>query len=554
MTRRTRPAATPPPAPTPPARPPRVREADLLAIGTFLLCMILGWATRNALNPDGVSYLDLARRVQEGDWGRFVQGYWSPLYPLLLAGVAVLTGAESVDLLGWVHLLNALIAGAGIWWVWRLARHRDDPRFTRAAFAILLLAAARTPRIDAVSPDLLLVAVFAALSYELLVHATARSVRLGALLGLAFLVKTSGWPWFLAAVVVLAGFAADGAARRRIAGAAAVAVGVMLLWLVPLSLKTGRPTLGTAGALNYCWYLRACDSRSPDTHRGSHRAFAPLVLSSTVHITQVRFADEPWTWQPWSDPSAWAAGVESQGRHPPTVAAQLRFWGLQTMAVFAFWWSHILLAVLLPLWWLAGRRPGRWRAFALSRSAAFGAVVLGLLGVGQFIAVHAEPRLIAPYVLLASLGLAWWLTEEPVAPGRSPRVILVATWLGLATALPRWAEHAWGHARTAAAMAERIDGIRASHARAHRDGMVGNDVVVVGEVFPLLADAWLLGVRIIAQVPPASAAVIAQRPLEEQTKLVLALPSAYRNSSAGAVWLSRGKGAFLVAPVQRTGE
>jgi hypothetical protein len=40
---------------------------------------------RFVVNPDGISYLNLATLYQHGDWMSAINGYWSPLYPLLLA-------------------------------------------------------------------------------------------------------------------------------------------------------------------------------------------------------------------------------------------------------------------------------------------------------------------------------------------------------------------------------------------------------------------------------------------------------------------------------------
>ena len=56
-----------------------------------VLALMLGaqaFAARGVLTPDGVSYLDLAQAVRSGQWSRFINGYWSPLYPLLISAIA----------------------------------------------------------------------------------------------------------------------------------------------------------------------------------------------------------------------------------------------------------------------------------------------------------------------------------------------------------------------------------------------------------------------------------------------------------------------------------
>ena len=86
----------------------KLREADWLGLLLVAICIGLGLASHNALNPDGVSYLDLATRLREGDWSHFVQGYWSPLYPTIIAIGAMLTGREGPALIGLVHLINTM--------------------------------------------------------------------------------------------------------------------------------------------------------------------------------------------------------------------------------------------------------------------------------------------------------------------------------------------------------------------------------------------------------------------------------------------------------------
>ena len=65
-------------------------EARLrLRLFFWCLAMVLGalqvWAHRNAVNPDSISYLEMAEAAAQGRWHALVNGYWSPLYPLLLS-------------------------------------------------------------------------------------------------------------------------------------------------------------------------------------------------------------------------------------------------------------------------------------------------------------------------------------------------------------------------------------------------------------------------------------------------------------------------------------
>src|SRR5690606_1794981 len=233
---------------------------------TILLCLALGWFSRGNLNVDGVSYLDIAGRMRAGEWGALVQGYWSPLYPVLLAIVLTLgsSGAAAITV---AHAFNATIAIALVMVLWRWVRRRGDLALALFTFTAFLVASARTPRIDAITPDLLLILVLVLLGLELMRADGWRGARVGLLAGLAFLVKTSAWPWLIV-ISLIAGIATWRDSERRREWLRAVGVGAipLLVWAGLLSAQAGRPTMGDTGPLGACWYLMGCDGRSPDTH------------------------------------------------------------------------------------------------------------------------------------------------------------------------------------------------------------------------------------------------------------------------------------------------
>src|SRR5258706_6251035 len=67
---------------------PYERRLTILMIS---LSLVIGaasaWLSRGAMNPDGISYLDLSDRLMAGDFRGVVNGYWGPAYPALLAAV-----------------------------------------------------------------------------------------------------------------------------------------------------------------------------------------------------------------------------------------------------------------------------------------------------------------------------------------------------------------------------------------------------------------------------------------------------------------------------------
>lgn len=532
------------------APPPATRlELSLIAGACALLCVVLGWAGRTGLNPDGVSYLDMAARFARSDWAAAVQGYWSPLYPLLLAVLGTITGATGMALLAQVHALNVVIALGIILLLWRIARAHDDPIVGRALFAAFLLASARTPRLDAVTPDLLLIGAVAGLAGELLRRDGPRWLGVGAWLGMTFLTKTSSWPWVLVTVLLLA-VAGGREARRGVARAAVVATAMMMLWVVPLSLKYHRPTLGSAGAFNACWYLERCDSRTPDEHSGRHARYGGLRLADGEGVTVADFTNTQWTYAPWSDPTAWQAEVGSITRAPLDLSDLLGYWARQAWAILTLWTPQLLCFVLLPvavLSWRRGLVATGWR----EQRMAMLVLLLGLAGIAQFVVVHAEPRLIAPFVLLAVMGCLWWWRPPGMAvPARPMRseAVLVLSWVGLVSALLRGAIYVPELMKRASEDTARFDRLTHAGDAAVPGGLRGRSIVVIGPAIPVLSDAWLFGARIVSQIPPGSAARIrGWTPVQQREMLGL-----LGQGEGDVAWMSATNGSILMAPIVRS--
>ena len=64
------------------------RSSTILRITFCSVAVTLGliqaWVTRFAMNPDGISYLDMGDGFWRGEWHMLLNGYWSPLYGFLL--------------------------------------------------------------------------------------------------------------------------------------------------------------------------------------------------------------------------------------------------------------------------------------------------------------------------------------------------------------------------------------------------------------------------------------------------------------------------------------
>lgn len=514
------------------------RVIDAAAVATVLLCALLAWTSRGYLNVDGVSYLDLAARLADGDWKSFVQGYWSPIYPVLLAlaiGPAGLSGSAAVTA---AHVLNFGIAVSAIALIWVVMRRRADAALGLLAFTSFLVCSARTPRLDAVTPDLLLLVMVLGMGLEVLRAEGWRGTRVGMWAAGAYLAKTSTWPWLL--VVALLGLVVvlrDPQRRREWTRGVAIALVPVLCWMGLLGMKSGWSTFADSGRYGECWYLRNCDGRSPDTHRGDHRDYRTWTVDSMPAVRAAVFEAGNWTYTPWSDPSAWQRGIMTQRRdltHPIEVGS---YFLRQAGVMFRYWLPLLILLVLVPGRATTRTIPalkGGWR-----RPELF-LVVAGVLGVCQFLAVHAEPRLIAPFVLLATLGFLHRLGQGVATRWRWP---VAAT--AFVIAVGTGAEHLRDQARVTTSAIQRTSTLETTFppARApHR-------VVIVGRAFGLVPDLYRARAVATAQVMELDGRILQKLPAAAQSGLAIRM----RETGASAAWFSTSDSNYSVVLLPDTG-
>lgn len=547
--RRRRPVSTDASPPTPSPTPRKQRsfgEPELLAIFAAAICLIITWFFRALLNPDGVSYLDLARLVRIGDWDGYVQGYWSPLYPAIIAALSLLTTGSPLALVILAHVVNGMAAIAGIallWWWGRQTRH---PFVTRTLLATFLLASTGLPRIEAVTPDVLLQGLMVWIGYELVFHRDRRPVASGVALGLAFLGKTSVWPWLLLSLPFRLWGAGDRDGRRRVFVSSGVALLVAAVWIVPLSVKAGHLNAGTAGRLNYGWYIEGSNARTPDTDTGRHRAYQEVVVDPTHRLDLVDFVSaDRWTYAPWSDPTAWDAGIETSNAKAPEIGELLAYWGRQARRTFGFWMLPVLLGVLLPCA-VAFWRPGLASSLTRTQRPTLVAFLLGLAGIVQFVLIHSEPRLIAPFVLLLGLAALQLFFAAPLPNGPSPAIGRnIATAIGLLGVV--WMAGSRinigiiSNAQVQTALASILhDSAVAPPTR----GPWGR-VAVAGPALPVAPAAFMAGAHIVAQLPPRSLTVAQSLPPDRQRALLLELFA----GKADVAWVSNRDGGVKRVPI-----
>ncbi|MBM3740192.1 MAG: hypothetical protein FJW39_30935 [Acidobacteria bacterium] len=460
-----------------------------------LLAAILAWTARDRMNADGMSYIDMAVGALTHGPHRLVNGYWSPLYPALLATAFAITGAGPEARFAAAHGVNWLLVLGCLWAFRRMLRHGFPdtglPAFSWMAMGWCLLYLITVAE---VTPDMLtaLCVLLAAGSACKLMRGGGPSsyAALGVLLAAGYYSKAVMFPGALLLIAILALFPLHPQHGRAGAAVALAAFALVAAPLVLLTSKhTGRLTFGETGSLNFAWYVNGVhphsgwtgggDSGQPE-HPPRVLAAQPLVLEYAQPV--------PGTYPLWYAPSYWYKGVS-----PRISPVQLA----KRLAANARWYAKLvflemggLLAGLAALLWIARSNQSlRWPARSQLWMLLWPLSMLGLYAL-----VNPENRLIGPYLALfwpAAFGLF-----RGGLPGLAERGILLAAILTVAPALVlRSAEEAASMARPddfAVAARLRELGVRP-----------GDRIAVVGRPFRAFY-AHLAGAQVVAEVPEPS--------------------------------------------------
>jgi hypothetical protein len=386
-----------------------------------LIALLLGaasaWLARQSNNPGGISYLDIADAYMRGDFANAINGYWSPLYSLLLGPALVIFRPGPYYEASVAHLVNFLIYFAamvtfdrflqavihrsrgenGAWmpeWVWIL--------FGYSAFvwsALILI------NVRYLSADLLM-AVFVFGAAAILVRMQDGPVSLGqgalfgATLGLGYLSKAAMFPlsfmFFAAALVSRLEW------RRNVPAVAAALTAFFLVispFVVALSLQKGRPTFGDAGKLVYAWYVNdviqyahwqgEAPGRGVAVHPDRRIHEHPDVFEYATPIAG--------THPIWYDPTYWHEGLEwhfdLKNQVRALIEAAKVYWDLALEA------SAPLLAICVLL--SLGSRKDLFER--LGRQWYL--LGTGILPFAMFAVVHAETRFVGAFLVIVFLGL-----------------------------------------------------------------------------------------------------------------------------------------------------
>ncbi len=421
----------------------RAVQLVILAAGIYQ-----AWMTRNAMNVDGLSYVDIARAYATGEWQTALNAYWSPLYSWLLAAVFAVAQPSPANEFAVVHAVNVacfvftmaafaffmseLVADV------RSASDADDPRawlpLELAGHAALGYALIVGLTLGHVGPDLLLTGIFfVVLGILCRMHSGAGNVLalsafLGVTLAIGYLTKAVLLP--ISVIVILcAGLILWRRPGGRLGPAVTAVVLILLIspWVVALSNQKGRFTIGDSGRLNYAW--RVDDARLFRHWQGepgdpAHGVAVHPTRALGANPTVFEFGSPvAGTYPPWYDPTYWYEGVHGRRSIVPQVRRLLQ----SVQDFFDQQWFYPTLAVLIAAGVIAGasatRSAVRMTWYVLLPVAA---------QFGLYAAVLVIPRYLAPLMVPLVTALLFALMVAAGARDTWRRAAIGAAGTGLA--------------------------------------------------------------------------------------------------------------------------
>lgn len=402
----------------------RAAQRRLLLLTTLwtvaaLLGALHSWKFREAMNPDGISYLDMADAWSRSGWRAMINGYFSPLYAILLgAGLKVLSpppyhefpAVHAVNfaiylltlacfhffLSGMIQRLRKVEGGNPLpEWIW-----------LTAGYGLFIWSSLYLIRIELVNPDMLASGILYLGAGALLRMPSAgpawrASFLLGVILGLGYLTKTVLFP--IAFVFLIAAALTAGSFRRGVQvvlTALLVFLAIASPWIVAISRSRGFFTIGESSKLAYPMMV----NEYPIIHwRGE-----PPGSGVPAHPTR-KLLDDPavyefgspirGTYPPWYDPAWWNLGMKPAFSLRRELSVILRHL-IAYLGRFVID-DGFLLAAAVALWRMGGRQwPDRSR-----RAIICATLIPAVTGLGLYALVWVEWRYLGGFLLLFWMGV-----------------------------------------------------------------------------------------------------------------------------------------------------
>jgi hypothetical protein len=401
----------------------RLPLEPILLLATVALGLFHSWLGRYAMDPDGMSYLDVGQSFFRRDWANAINAWWSPLYCWalgLVLGIARPSPKWEFPVAQLVNIVVFLLALLAFRFLLHSLVDFSRERFSSAnpddgaglpewmmillGYPIFLWIVLEVVPPWYMTPDLAVV-MFVCLTGGILLRLRTddnllRFALFGVVLGLGYWTKAILFP--LGFVALATGYwwhrSSPGWGRRMLVSALAFLF-ISSPLIILLSHQKGRFTFGDSGKLNYAWYV------SPRTFWRNWQGEVPgsgVPIHPTRQLMQhpsLFEFDGPVvaTYPPWADPSYWNEGLQWHFKLKPqlqalaaTVPGELRLLFRARPDLVA---GVIVLALLSGRMWLAGLLEF-WPLIAIS-----------VVGLALYLPLVENDRYLGGFVLVLFLSL-----------------------------------------------------------------------------------------------------------------------------------------------------
>lgn len=351
----------------------------------FLIVLMLGLShalsTRNSIDPDGVSYLDIASAYLSGDFKNAVSSYWSPLFSWVQS-IALYFSKSNVDLEPTlVHVVNFFIFlfsyGCFTFLLNELIllnKDRDEslnneslsllPEWAWIIIgnSLFLWSATNLITISILTPDLLISGIVY-LIFALLIKFKRDKenylwyLMFGVVLGCGYLTKAFIFPLafvfiFISALIINN----KNISIPRLGLSLIIFILIAAPFVYVISKKEGHLTFGESGKLNYAWYVN--DINGWQFWREGWEGNDELVHpAKRIHENpNVYEYAEPiaGTYPFWYDPTYWFKGMKPHFNVKGQLVVIRR--GLGKFFNLYVNMQNVLLVYFFTLFYLSGRK------------------------------------------------------------------------------------------------------------------------------------------------------------------------------------------------------
>ena len=170
---------------------------SVIFLAYFLFSIILFYNYSYMINPDGISYITIAREYLHKDFVNALNGYWGPLLSWLLLPFLYFDLNELLS----IKLLSILIGGVTLYSAYRLGRQFGLKNTYNLYFITLLLAPISYFSVRIITPDLLMLCLLCFYLTEIFSYNYCNNKTIGMLCGfwggLIYFAKYYGFPFFI---------------------------------------------------------------------------------------------------------------------------------------------------------------------------------------------------------------------------------------------------------------------------------------------------------------------------------------------------------------------